>query len=62
MPKGKGTYGTKVGRPPKKKITATSVHPSGRMSSSHGTGTWYRRLLMTVTYVYRGVEYTRTTK
>ena len=28
MPKGKGTYGSKVGRPPKKKMASASKKPA----------------------------------
>ena len=31
----------------------------GRMTPQHGTGLWYMEKLMKVTFVYRGVAYTR---
>ena len=63
MPKGKGTYGTKKGRPPKKNNQRPFIpFNQGRMTPKHGTGLGIWILHMTVTYVYRGVEYTKTTK
>ena len=34
----------------------------GRMNPKHGTGLWYMEITMTVTYVYRGIAYTKIVK
>ena len=35
MPKGKGTYGSKVGRPPKKKSTKSKTKSSSKKSKRY---------------------------
>ena len=35
MPKGKGTYGKKVGRPPKKKVTSKKVSKKKTITKKH---------------------------
>ena len=62
MPKGKGTYGTKKGRPSKKQNHVRSSIFHGRMKPKHGTGLRYQRFTMTVKLKYRGVTYTKTIK
>ena len=60
MPKGKGTYGTKKGRPPKKYTSRPfNLESQGRMKPQHGTGLWYWRITMSVKLRYRGVTYTK---
>ena len=43
----------------KKTVRSSRKKKQGRMSPKHGTGLGYMEIAMTVTYVYRGIKYTR---
>ena len=43
----------------KKTVRSSRKKKQGRMTPKHGTGLGYMESAMTVTYVYRGIKYTR---